>query len=468
MSETPSSFSLRDLLARIRRRAPWWSRTPDIERRDVSAERLRAQVRVVRESLGPDVASAPSANTSRRTEDDAATEYLYRRQHVLVREGEDFAILDRFFREREREFDGTLDRTELPAPPGLLVARVPNRADGADAVLRTLDELDRLHPERSRRRDPIATPDHVLYVTVRPRLCPYTEPEEPPSPEPVPPVAPSQQIGAGVRVAVVDTGWWEEAGTIISWLSGVAADPPDVEQVNPEDIHPYAGHGTFVAGVLRCIAPGTRVEVEGFAPKGGGAAFESEICAQLCEALVDNDLPQIISISAGTHTRNSLPLLAFELLAKAKSLLDPRNKVLVVAAAGNDTSTEPFYPAALDWVVGVGSVGPSGTISSFSNSGPWVDVYARGENLVNAFPEGRYVCYEPDNISNGVPDVRHFRGMARWSGTSFATPIVAGAVAARMSELGTTDPRKAYQELVKAAPTKTDAKHGSYQIIGPL
>lgn len=477
MTETPRpSFSLRDILAQIRRRFPWPGKPPvlDPHPEDDNAERVRVQVAVVRKYLDGEVAAA-SVDGPRRARDDADTKYLYRPSHVLVRDGDDFALLERFFREpeRRRRFRGELERADLPTMPGLVVARMPSRTDSEDDVLMTLEELDEVHRDRAERQDPVATPDHILYVTGPPRLCPFTEPEEPPSADPVPPVAANSEAGADVRVAVVDTGWWKKAGKTIGWLGGVTADPADEEQVDENKIHEYAGHGTFIAGVVRCLAPKARVELEGFAPKGGGAVYESHICQQLSEALLDNDMPQIISVSAGTHTRNSWPLIAFQLLALAKGILDPKNKVLVVAAAGNEGSTEKFYPAAFDWVVGVGSVGANGKISEFSNTSDpkgddWVNVYARGENLVNAFPEGRYVCYEPENIHNGIPDERHFRGMAQWSGTSFSTPIVSGAIAAKMSELRTDDPRVAYDALMMAAQPSTSSKVGAYRIIGPL
>lgn len=359
------------------------------------------------------------------TEAPADFTFLYHPDRILVRaadvDGFDQAVarlakgvlLGEPVRDDTRLLDGELVRYLLP-----------DRAEDR-TVIEVLELL-----EESGLPLGAASPDHWVHISPGGpggSACPAIEPQETGLTEPWPPVAP-QEKGNEVSVVVVDTGWHPPAATDprTPWLKGVDGD----DELNGPDLRPYAGHGTFIAGVVRCVAPVTKVFVEGFAigGVGGGGILESDLVEQLEEALAHD--PQVINLSAGCRTRLDLPSIAFETFYRTR--LHKLDCVLV-AAAGNDSWAAPFWPAAFDWCVGVGSLDRNGRVSAYSNFGVSADVYALGRNLVNAFPDGTFECNEtPDK-----GDIRVFdSGMARWSGTSFAAPVVAGLIAREISETG--------------------------------
>jgi len=369
-----------------------------------------------------DLNRANDGNVWWDTEAPADYTYLYHPHRIIVR-ADDTDEFDRAV--------GRLDKDTLPERPqredvgrrGRLARYVLPRREGRKTVLDILDQLEERGLGRGK-----ASPDHWVHVSPGGggAACPATEPMETGLGEPWPPVAP-QDKGHDVKVVVVDTGWNPPSATDgrTPWLSGVTGD----DEHNTADLRQYAGHGTFIAGVVRCMAPRTEVFVEGFAVDGvgGGGILESDIVEQLEEALENHD-PKVINLSAGCRTRQDLPSIAFQSLYEDH--LRGRDCVLV-AAAGNDGWAAPFWPAAFPWCVGVGSLDRDGRVSDFSNYGVSADVYALGRNLVNAFPDGTYVCHE----SPEKGDLRRFaNGMARWSGTSFAAPIVAGLIAREISE----------------------------------
>ncbi len=94
--------------------------------------------------------------------------------------------------------------------------------------------------------------------------------------------------------------------------------------------------------------------------------------------------------------------------------------LVIVAGAGNDGTTAPFYPAALDNVISVAAFDEDHRRASFSTYGPWVDIAAPGNVIMSTYPGNS--C-----AASTVPgDV----GCYTWnSGTSMATPYVAGAAA---------------------------------------
>jgi subtilisin family serine protease len=285
----------------------------------------------------------------------------------------------------------------------------------------------------------VATPDHVL--TVAPSgPCPATEPQEVyDETEPYPGIC-TENSGEGVLVYIGDTGLLEDHAYQHPWLADVhrGKDPNGVEQhweaelePDPLDgvmrIPPYAGHGTFVAGVVRCMAPEAEVIVANIF-KIAGSSLESHLVRQLRHALgrgVD-----IFHLSIAAPTRHGIPLIAFERWLK---LLDQYKGVVCVVAAGNDGTQVPSWPAAFPQVVSVGALGADWhDRAGFSNYGGWVDVYAPGRDLINAYATGQYRCRDAPYTD----ERRNFYGMAKWSGTSFSTPIVTGLIAARMWRTG--------------------------------
>ncbi|HEX4904067.1 MAG TPA: S8 family serine peptidase [Acidimicrobiales bacterium] len=105
--------------------------------------------------------------------------------------------------------------------------------------------------------------------------------------------------------------------------------------------------------------------------------------------------------------------------------------ILVVAAAGNMGRSDPVYPAAYDGVLAVGSTDADGTrISPFSNRGAWVDLMAPGESIVSTGTAGGYASYD---------------------GTSFASPLVAGAAALVLATHPTFTPDDVTARLVRTA-----------------
>jgi subtilisin family serine protease len=323
-------------------------------------------------------------------------------------------------------------RLELPA--------LPDEGEGegrrqARERARAVDLFDLLDGEGLNDDEVVVTPDHWLHLSPAggTRMCPAIEPQPTGRERPWPPVG-DPALGVGVRVRVVDSGWHAGAAVTPSlaadWLGGGTVDGDDED--NGPMLRPYAGHGTFIAGVVRCLAPGADVYVERFNVRSH-AMRESDMLPQLREALFRDPRPHLINLSAGCVTRRDRPMMGFERFWE-RHLSEAENTMLVTAA-GNDATDRPFWPAATGWATGVGSLDRDGSVSDFSNFGANADVFAVGHRLVNAFPIGTYKCRETPNKGQ----LRQFTsGLARWSGTSFAAPVVVGMIAAELTRGGGT------------------------------
>ena len=414
----------------------------DERAREAAFRRLVPEVRTALDNA-PDVRVWPSS-----WHDDERVDYFYHSGSVLARDRDLPRVRDVL-----RDL-GALRDEGGDAPIGG-VTRLGVNVRESQHTPDVVEDLDR------RLGAGVATLDHAFIVTGF-LSCPATEPEPVITPaaaaDPVVvrdalwPGVGDPSAGRDVGVSVVDTGLLSGASAWAPWIEGVRPDTsadiedPDQIKVNAMEheivgfADPYAGHGTFISGVIRCIAPASDIVVERVLGVAGFAR-ESRLIQQIHDALARS--PDIISMSAGCYTRKNVPSLAFQTLWEER--LSQVGGVVLVAAAGNQSATTPFWPAAFPWCVGVGSMARDGQRRSwFSNHGAWVDVYAPGEEIVNAYAHMKY-----KTIVDG--DVRDTSaGIVKWSGTSFSTPVVTGLIAARMSRTG-ENARQAADALLAAA-----------------
>ncbi|HEU0041110.1 MAG TPA: S8/S53 family peptidase, partial [Jiangellaceae bacterium] len=185
------------------------------------------------------------------------------------------------------------------------------------------------------------------------------------------------------------------------------------------------GHGTAAAACLLAVAGAQRTTVQVDSCVVGGAVDEVSMVAAMTEAIENG--ADVISMQAGTYTREAVPPIAFKQFHD--EVLSKHPQTVVVTAAGNDSQDDPFWPAAFPWVTAVGALTKDGSArADWSNHGDWVDVYAPGDNVVVPHPNGTY------EYQGGALSAEFTEGHAIWSGTSFATPVVAGMIARRMIE----------------------------------
>jgi subtilisin family serine protease len=300
-------------------------------------------------------------------------------------------------------------------------------------LLQFLDEIHAAHGPR------IAALDHVVTTAPEPSGCPATEPQEVYDQKPYPPVCPGKG-GDGVRIYVADTGIVLDTVAKSPWLTGVTGDDDPHIAADGTILH-YGGHGTFVAGVIRSQAPGAEIMVRNVFGTAG-SALESDFVPKLSEGFTYG--AEIFHVTIASPTRNNLPLMAFEAWLEH---LRQHKGVVCVVPAGNNDERKPCWPGAFPGIISVGALSTDWRSRAyFSNYGGPVDVYAPGQNLVNAFATGQYNC-EVDPFKG---EVRSFSGMAQWSGTSFSTPIVTGLIAARMARTGESGQESAAALLAEA------------------
>ena len=218
--------------------------------------------------------------------------------------------------------------------------------------------------------------------------------------------------GEGITVMVIDTGCTNHPD-----LDGAILVDKCVSFVKGEDIYDTgSGHSTHCAGII-----GARMNdmgCVGVAPKcniitikvlsKNGTGTQASVNAGLEYALVIK--PDVVSMSLGSPYHDATE----EKLIKQLYNLN----IPVIAAAGNEggkrsKTNTVNYPGKLEEVITVGAVKDDGSIADFSSWGEELDIAAPGYNIYSTY------------LKNGY---------ANLSGTSMATPFVAGIVALMLAK----------------------------------
>jgi len=238
--------------------------------------------------------------------------------------------------------------------------------------------------------------------------------------------SPGCTSGSGTGGVAKVASWFDLSGsTFTSGGSGGTA-----KNVSPRDDE---GHGTFVAGLIAAESNNS-----------AGAAGVCWTCKIMpVKVLGASGTGSTLAVAAGINwaVDNGADVLNLSLSSPSPSqtLQDAvdyawTNGVIVVAASGNDNGSVK-YPAHYPNVIAVGATNSSGVRSSFSNFGPELDVVAPGESVLST-------------LGTGFGDSGGWYGYG--SGTSFASPHVAGVVGLMISH-GMTDKNAIVTALTSTA-----------------
>ena len=209
----------------------------------------------------------------------------------------------------------------------------------------------------------------------------------------------SNNRGAGVNIAIIDSGIDRYHEDLI-----VVGGKSFVDYTN--DFNDDDGHGTHVAGIVAALD--NEIGVVGVAPEANlyalkalnseGVGYVSDVVLAIQWATV-NEI-QVINMSLGGGKNIFLEW--------ACNLAYYDDGLLLVAAAGNGGAV--IYPAAYSSVIAVSATDEYDNLASFSSTGKQVELAAPGVNINSTLPGNAY-------------------SGETWSGTSMASPHVAGTAA---------------------------------------
>lgn len=339
------------------------------------------------------------------TADDDGGAYVSRQVVVELKPGGTVGHVNRKY--------GTRTISKLPGGGKIYLLKTPRRANPAKLARRIAADGRVLYAEPNFRT---GTPEGSARHNARPggTPAPSSDPATYRSQYAVDALnlsgAHANNRGEGSVVAVIDTGVQadhpELASRVVAGRDFVDGDGYPADSGNGRDddrdgtVDEMVGHGTHVAGIVALAAPEADImPIRALDTEGRGTTFG---IARAIRFATNNDA-DVVNLSLGSSRETEL----------LESLIgddddDGSGRAVFVAAAGNDANAIEQFPAAEDGAIAVASVDGEKKRSDFSNSGGWVTVAAPGTDIHAPFPTSRY---------------------AMWSGSSMATPFVAGQAA---------------------------------------
>ena len=306
----------------------------------------------------------------------------------------------------------------------------------------------------SSKLDPTETQDSVLNPSGSVTEFPPTEATEPQdefvTPQLVqslpqinqPEAAAAGYTGDGVTIAILDTGADPNApglgGRIIFDQDFAVEDGFDDDN----------GHGTNVSAIAAAVAPDADIaslDVFTDIPGVGHRAYDSDIISAINWSIANQSTYNIkamnLSLGGGQYfdpitasgdsngDGNDDSISYYTPIEEAKAA-----GILTIAASGNDGFSDSMgHPAAVDHAISVGAVDSFDSVASFSNSAYFLDLLAPGTNIT--------------------------AGGLTLSGTSMATPHVAGAVAVVASAFPTDSPDEIIDKLSTTGTPILDSRN---------
>ena len=238
-------------------------------------------------------------------------------------------------------------------------------------------------------------------------------------------------MGSDVHVYILDTGVLRqhEEFRIFPGLYNTSRVFHDFNSFPDENDEDCNGHGTHVAGILGGLHVGKARNVTMHSVKILDCAGEGEV-SDLLDGLqyvymTDLIRPALVSISVGLEVQN-------DVLDSAITNLVAR-QLQVFVAAGNDGNDACYYSMAdAKDVFAVGAVDSAFHLTAFTNYGTCVKLFADGVAINSSFNTG-------------------LDAFATLSGTSMATPLVAGIAACMLERDGTLNATALTAELLNCS-----------------